>query len=31
MVELGYFLHIAVWFEQVLTFRLAPFAVAFGA
>ncbi len=23
-------LHIAVWFEQVLTFNLAPFSVAFG-
>ena len=26
----GLFLHIAVWFEQVLTFRFAPFSVAFG-
>jgi hypothetical protein len=24
------FLHIAVWFEQVLTFKLAPFSVALG-
>ncbi len=26
----GDILHIAVWFEQVLTFKRAPFSVAFG-
>jgi hypothetical protein len=30
MGEAGQILHIAVWFEQVVTFRLAPFSIAFG-